>query len=114
MTKSKSCKTPRNPKYLAFVRSLPCCATGSTWEVQAAHVRIGSGAGIGMKPSDFRAVPLIASAHHDQHQHGERTFWKLTGMDPEAAIRETLFAYLRSLEPSKAMNDLLGEIIENL
>lgn len=47
--------------------------------IEAAHVRLGSGAGLGQKPDDFRAVPLCGGlgGHHSvQHRQGEETFWR--------------------------------------
>jgi hypothetical protein len=41
-----------------------------------AHVRIGSGAGIGQKPDDWNTVSLCRDCHAEQHRIGERTFWK--------------------------------------
>ena len=44
-----------------------------------AHVRIGSGAGMGQKPSDWRTVSLCggpSGCHARQHQQGEATFWQ--------------------------------------
>lgn len=43
--------------------------------IEAAHVRLGSGAGAGQKPDDFRAVSLCKAHHARQHEIGERTFW---------------------------------------
>ncbi len=43
--------------------------------IEAAHVRLGSGAGIGQKPDDFRAVGLCKHHHTAQHTQGEMTFW---------------------------------------
>lgn len=46
--------------------------------IEAAHVRLGSGAGMGQKPDDFLAVPLCGGldGHHAlQHRQGEETFW---------------------------------------
>lgn len=43
--------------------------------IEAAHVRIGSGAGMGEKPEDWRAVSLCKHHHQCQHTQGERTFW---------------------------------------
>jgi hypothetical protein len=45
---------------------------------EPAHVRIGSNAGMGEKPDDWRCVPLCggpAGCHATQHKIGERTFW---------------------------------------
>lgn len=52
--------------------------------IEVAHVRMGSGAGIGQKPDDFRTVPLCREHHARQHEVGERTFW--AGVDIEGLI----------------------------
>ena len=52
--------------------------------IQVAHVRLGSGAGMGEKPDDWRTVPLCAAHHTRQHEVGERTFW--AGIDVEHLI----------------------------
>ena len=49
--------------------------------IEVAHVRIGSGAGLGEKPSDFRAVPLCSGHHRRQHEIRERTFWAGIDLD---------------------------------
>jgi hypothetical protein len=62
--------------YLSWVRSELCMVGGGSYgpcggDVVAAHVRrIASGAGTGIKP-EFSAVPLCATHHGEQHQHGE-------------------------------------------
>ena len=75
----------RSPAHLAYVRSHQCCIEGcQDMPIEAAHVRIGSGAGIGQKPDDWRAVSLCRDHHARQHEVGERTFW--AGVDVEALI----------------------------
>lgn len=56
--------------------------------IEVAHVRLGSGAGVGQKPDDFRTVSLCSYHHNYQHVVGERTFWQdeAEGKDPEALI----------------------------
>ena len=44
----------RSPAHLAFIRSLPCVASGRTFQVEAAHV--GSH-GMAQKCSDFETIP---------------------------------------------------------
>lgn len=44
--------------------------------IEVAHVRIGSGAGVGQKPDDWNTVSLCRDCHAEQHRVGERTFWK--------------------------------------
>ena len=53
--------------------------------IEVAHVRIGSGAGIGQKPDDWRTVSLCVEHHRGQHMVGERTFW--SGIDIESLIQ---------------------------
>ena len=49
--------------------------------IEVAHIRMGSGAGMGEKPSDYRAVPLCRDHHRRQHEIGERTFWAGIDLD---------------------------------
>src|SRR5271166_6051725 len=69
-------------KHLAFIRQLPCVACGQAAPSEAAHVRSGSDAGVGMKPSDRYSVSLCTSCHALQHQFGELTFWSFLRIDP--------------------------------
>lgn len=104
-------KTYRNPEYLRFIRH-HCSVT--TWDpplqpwperedplfdpesfgTVAAHVRIGNGGGMGLKPSDYRTVPLTDQEHREQHQVGERTWWRNLGVDPSQIIISLLCRYL--------------------
>lgn len=69
-------KNLRDSRHLDFIRSLPCCCCGKSSEPsQAAHVRLGNGGGMGMKPGDDFTIPMCAGCHHSQHQKGERAFW---------------------------------------
>lgn len=95
--------------HLAFIRSLPCCRCGRS-PSQAAHVRMGTGGGMGMKPDDRYTVPLCADHHREQHQVGEKAFWgeddpvRLAGYlagdsdhdDWEMAVRDVLRFRLKS------------------
>lgn len=74
----------RSQRHLAFVRSRACARCGVTAGIEAAHVRTGSGAGMGTKPDDHRAVGLCRDCHQSQHTVGERTFWE--GRDVEGLI----------------------------
>ncbi len=68
----------KSQAHLKFVRSHACSVCGSMVNVEAAHVRLGSNAGIGRKPDDHRAVSLcggLDGCHQRQHTIGERTFW---------------------------------------
>ena len=88
-------KTPRDPVYLDFIRAQDCCTCGRPAPSQAAHVRIRGGGGMGLKPSDYRTVPLCAACHGRQHGLGEKTFWERQGCLPETLIAACLVTYVR-------------------
>lgn len=99
----------RSQAHSAFIRSFACCNCGSTVNIQAAHVRMGSGAGIGQKPDDFRMVPLCGGGlgcdgcHQLQHQVGEETFWN--GRDVEALIGAFIKASPKRAEIERVMKE---------
>ena len=67
----------RSQAHLSFVRSFQCAMPGcKEMPIEAAHVRLGSGAGMGQKPDDWRTVPLSKNCHAKQHVQGEDTFWR--------------------------------------
>jgi hypothetical protein len=77
----------KSPAHLKFVRGFACAACGSLVNIEAAHVRLGSGTGMGQKPDDWRCVSLcggLEGCHARQHREGEETFW--AGRDVEALI----------------------------
>jgi hypothetical protein len=76
----------RSQAHCNFVRSHACSVCDSTTAIEVAHVRLGSGAGIGQKPDDFRTVSLCRECHATQHRVGEATFWR--GLDVEKLIAE--------------------------
>jgi hypothetical protein len=69
-------------QHLAFVRQLRCVVCGKAAPSEAAHVRSGSDAGAGMKPSDRYSLPLCTNCHALQHQFGEQRFWSTVRIDP--------------------------------
>ena len=66
----------RSQRHLNHVRSHACVNCDAEAPIEAAHVRLGSGAGMGQKPHDYFAVPLCKACHAAQHTQGERTFWQ--------------------------------------
>lgn len=75
----------RSQAHCNFVRSHECSVRGCGGRpIEVAHVRLGSGAGIGQKPDDWRTVSLCRDCHAEQHRVGEETFWR--GVDVEALI----------------------------
>jgi hypothetical protein len=49
--------------------------------IEVAHVRNGSGAGIGQKPDDWHTISLCRECHAEQHRLGERAFEKRYGIN---------------------------------
>lgn len=76
----------RSPAHCNFVRSHACSVCGATAPIEVAHVRLGSGAGIGQKPDDFRTASLCREHHAMQHTIGEASFWREFEIDPEALV----------------------------
>ncbi len=66
---------PRDPKYLAWIRTLPCLVCGSSWKTEAAHTRSH---GMAQKSSDRSCIPLCARHHRtgndSYHKLGARAF----------------------------------------
>lgn len=77
----------RNAKHLSFIASLPCVLCGD--DSCAAHIRIGGGGGMGLKPHDSHTVSLCHRHHSEQHSRGERTFWG----DVQKAINLAAYLY---------------------
>lgn len=91
--KAKRASRWKSTAHRDFVRSHACCNCGTLCNIEVAHVRIGSGAGMGQKPDDFRCVSLCHDCHQsDQHLNGERSFWdaykQQTGQDIETLLAE--------------------------
>jgi hypothetical protein len=91
-------KIPKSPKrssrwrsiaHCNFVRSHGCCSPGcGLGPIEAAHVRVGSGAGTGQRPDDWNTISLCTACHREQHRVGERTFEKVRGIDLSALADE--------------------------
>lgn len=82
-------KRVRCPAHLKWVREHHCCVPGChEVPIEAAHVRTGTGGGMGIKPGDQWAISLCADHHRQQHQIGEPAFEKLYGIDLKALARE--------------------------
>lgn len=112
-------KLPKRPKrsfrwcstaHLNFIRSHHCAMPGcQDMPIEAAHVRNGSGAGMGQKPSDYRAVALCRHHHSAQHMQGEVTFWKayqaVSGQGVETLIQAFCNASPKAREIRAAMKE---------
>lgn len=93
----------RSQKHCNHIRSFCCCHCGAENPIEVAHIRLGSGAGMGQKPHDYWAVPLCKGCHINQHSVGERTFWK--HKNHEAVIAELI-------ETSPARFEILAHMKE--
>ena len=97
----------RSTAHCNYVRGFACCNCHETANVQVAHVRIGSNAGMGQKPDDWRTVPLCGpqegrgGCHDLQHRMGERTFWD-TYQKAHGQTVEDLIDVLCSTSPKAA------------
>lgn len=79
---------PRNNAHLDWIRAKPCCVPGCQEKAEAAHVRVQSGGGMGMKPPDRYAAPACHRHHLEQHQIGHAAFDAKYSIDMRAiAIR---------------------------
>lgn len=95
-----------NPEYLAFVRTLPCCAPdcfgqfeirnhdGTAWKlkIEAHHL---TGAGMGRKARDDETMPLCTAHHRELHEfmgpflewtRDERQQWQLRQIEEVRAL----------------------------
>jgi 5-formaminoimidazole-4-carboxamide-1-beta-D-ribofuranosyl 5'-monophosphate synthetase len=63
-------KPPRDSRYLAWIRTLPCVVCASTRGIEASHT---GPHGLGQKSSDFSAIPLC----HKHHRTGKESYHKL-------------------------------------
>lgn len=94
----------RSPRYMEFIRSLPCVVTGMEngyTDIVAHHVRMGAGAGVGQKPSDYWCLPLDAKEHTKLHQVGEARYWQGHGVNPHELIAMNLVVYAARLISSR-------------
>ena len=98
----------RSQKHLAWIRTLPSALSGRVVDIQACHVRIGTGGGMGLKPSDIYVVPLTHGEHMEQHSRGERTFWSEHGYPDPAG--EALSYALQS--PCEATREAARAVVE--
>lgn len=78
----------RNDRYLAWLRTLPCCISGKNPPSDAAHIRSGSikynkrPTGGSEKASDRWALPLSREVHAELHSMNELAFFEMHKIDP--------------------------------
>lgn len=108
-------KTPRDEKYLAWIRKQPCLVSGSEYDVIAHHVRHGNPCGMGLKPSDYRCIPLRADIHVNLHswRNGEADWYLFHGIQPAKSILTLLVQYAAENGFSSLMMDHIESFLEN-
>jgi len=75
--------TPRDKKYLAWIRKLPCI-NGHQAPSEPHHE---GDRGIGIKASDYSTLPLCNRCHRERHQVG-KGIYGLWGVDHLQVISE--------------------------
>jgi len=95
-------RAPRDAEHLEAIRQCPCVACGQDPAGEAAHVRMGSHAGMGRKPEAKLTVPLCHAHHMEQHSVGELTFWTALELAP-TVIAERLWRAQGNVEMMRAM-----------
>lgn len=83
--KSKSGRenaSKRFPGHRAWVRGHACSVPGcGGLPIECAHVRSGTGGGLGVKPADWWTISLCRDHHTEQHRIGEAAFERRHGID---------------------------------
>jgi hypothetical protein len=85
----------RSEEYLEYVRSQSCSVDGCNDGSVAHHVFPG---GVGLKGSDFAAIPLCWDHHNELHNIGVKTFAKKHKLHYATVIVNTLIPYLDKME----------------
>lgn len=68
-------KKVRSRAHRMFIASLPCLTCGIEGMTQAAHIRTGNDAGMGLKSADDCVLPLCVTCHQEQHLTSEKLFY---------------------------------------
>jgi len=80
-------KAIRNPRYLQWIRTLPCSVCRTTRWVEAAHT---GPHGLGQKSSDLSAIPLCVKHHRagndSYHRLGPRKFGEVHQLNVRAIV----------------------------
>lgn len=101
----------RNPKYLAWIRTLPCLVCERT-PCHAAHT--GSDGGTAQKPSDYSAVPLCADHHvvavgaYHNSRIGKLEFERRHGISFEVEVQRlnAIWERIKPMETIKFTTDV--------
>lgn len=96
----------RSAAHCSFVRSHHCCVPDcNRMPIEVAHVRSGSDAGMGRKPSDYFTISLCRDHHAQQHRMGEASFGKAYGIDLHELADEFAKASPKAREIAQAKRE---------
>lgn len=96
----------KSPAHCNFVRSHACSVCASEVGIEVAHVRNGTGAGMGQKPHDWYTVSLCKICHTLQHKIGEKSFWDEAKIEPLTLALEFAKASPKSQEIAAKKREL--------
>jgi hypothetical protein len=83
----------RSPAHRDWVRGHYCSVPGcQLMPIEVAHVRRGTGGGVGFKSSDAYVLSLCRDHHAEQHRIGEQSFEQRHGFKMLDKAREFFFA----------------------
>lgn len=103
-------KPARNPRYLAWIRTLPCLVCGRTTGIEAAHA--GSH-GMAQKSPDSSAIPLCARHHRSgqdsYHKLGARVFERHHELDIRAVVAHLNAKAFIRIESGSFVAQYLGD-----
>ncbi len=88
-------KTPRDKKYLEFIRSKPCCISGQPAEAHH-ESGLGDSGGMSLKCSDYFTVPLARGYHDERDRLGVYSFWDKYNLDVKRLIIDYLSEYIQN------------------
>ena len=91
-------RTPRNAKYLDWVGTLACSVPNCGRKGEPHHEGTG---GMGLKCSDYRAIPLCREHHTHYHMAGKRSFWEFWGVNPENIIKRLNILWAENVKKRK-------------
>lgn len=77
-------KPARNPRYRAWVKSLPSAVSGVAPPCDACHT--GPHA-FGQKASDYTCIPLTRAEHDELHAVGQEEFGRRYGLNIKTLVR---------------------------
>lgn len=97
----------KSQAHCTFVRSHHCVVPScGGLPIEVAHIRSGSDAGTGRKPSDWYTVSMCQEHHSEQHRIGEVSFQEAHGINLHALADAFAKASPRWPEINRARQEL--------